>query len=71
MSQEVASFCFHEVTDDPQSTEFQQPGAVPFTLPRRRGWRGHFFVLTSRVGSSTAGFRFRFTVEPLGCVPGT
>ena len=104
MSQEVASFCFHEVTDDPRSTGFQRPGAVPFTLPRRaftahldaiaaspwsprrvsevgdagtgrcllltfddggrsaldaadelsrRGWRGHFFVVTSRVGSST------------------
>lgn len=104
MSQEVATFCFHEVADDPRATGFQRPGAVPFTLTRgafadhldaiaaspwsprrvtevedagtgrcvlltfddggrsalhaadelsRRGWRGHFFVVTSRVGSST------------------
>jgi peptidoglycan/xylan/chitin deacetylase (PgdA/CDA1 family) len=104
LSQEVASFCFHEVTDDPRSTGFQRPGAVPFTLDRqafarhldaiaesrwspqrvtdleertpercllltfddggksaleaaeqlgRRGWRGHFFIITSRIGTAT------------------
>jgi len=104
LSQEVAGFCFHEVTDDPRSTGFQRPGAEPFRLSRRafaehldaiagspwppclvgelagrgpgrqllltfddggrsalyaadelsrRGWRGHFFVVTSRIGSRT------------------
>ena len=104
MSQQVAGFCFHEVTDDPRSSGFQRPGAVPFTLTRRaftshleaiagspwlpcrvtelgtevpsrcllltfddggrsaldaadelsrRGWRGHFFVTTSRIGTAT------------------
>jgi len=104
LSQELAGFCFHEVTDTPQSTGFQRPGAVPFTLgtrqfgahldviagspwrPRlvtdltpntperallltfddggrsavraadelsRRGWRGHFFIVTSRIGTAT------------------
>jgi peptidoglycan/xylan/chitin deacetylase (PgdA/CDA1 family) len=104
LSQEAAGFCFHEVTDDPRSTGFQRPGAVPFTLTRRaftrhleaiagspwlphrvtelgaeaptrcllltfddggrsaldaadelsrRGWRGHFFVTTSRIGTAT------------------
>ena len=104
MSQEVAGFCFHEVTDDPRSSGFQRPGAAPFRLTRRafadhldaiaespwspgrvgelagggagrsllltfddggrsaldaadelgrRGWRGHFFVVTSRIGSRT------------------
>jgi peptidoglycan/xylan/chitin deacetylase (PgdA/CDA1 family) len=101
---EVATFCFHEVTDAPRSTGFQRPGAVPFTLGRRafaehldaiadspwlprlvteldeavptrcllltfddgglsalhaadelcrRGWRGHFFIVTSRIGTAT------------------
>ncbi len=104
MSGEAAGFCFHEVTDDPCSSGFQRPGAVPFRLTRRafaehldaiadspwspcavqelaghgaersllltfddggrsalhaadelgrRGWRGHFFVVTNRIGSST------------------
>jgi peptidoglycan/xylan/chitin deacetylase (PgdA/CDA1 family) len=104
LSQEVAGFCFHEVTEDPRSTGFQRPGAVPFTLTRRvftnhldaiadspwsprrvteladtpsprcllltfddggrsaldaadelsrRGWRGHFFIVTGRVGAPT------------------
>jgi peptidoglycan/xylan/chitin deacetylase (PgdA/CDA1 family) len=104
LSQEVAGFCFHEVTDDPRSSGFQRPGAAPFRLTRRafadhlaaiaespwspcvvgeltrrpagrsllltfddggrsavyaadelsrRGWRGHFFVVTSRIGSRT------------------
>ena len=35
MSQEVAGFCFHEVTDDPRSTGFQRRGAVPFRLTPR------------------------------------
>ena len=101
----VASFMFHEVTDDPASSGFQWPGAmaykhthqafarcldaiaaaparpalvtdVDFTLPgrhvmltfddggvsamtaaaelERRGWRGHFFIVTSLIG--TPGF---------------
>lgn len=100
----IASFGYHEVTDDPAASGFQRPAAVPFKLtcsafrrhldaiakeripelitavdpgdPRqhlvltfddggqsgmyaadelaRRGWRGHFFVVTSRIG--TAGF---------------
>jgi peptidoglycan/xylan/chitin deacetylase (PgdA/CDA1 family) len=104
LSGEIASFCFHEVTDDPRSTGFQRAGAVPFTLtPRafgehldaiatspwspcrvsdaetavagrhvlltfddggrsaldaaeelnRRGWYGHFFIVTGRVGTRT------------------
>jgi hypothetical protein len=104
LSQEVAAFCFHEVTEDPRSTGFQRPGAVPFTLTRRafadhlgaiaespwsprlvteledatcprcllltfddggrsaldaadelsrRGWRGHFFIVTGRLGTPT------------------
>ncbi|HEX2635662.1 MAG TPA: polysaccharide deacetylase family protein [Gemmatimonadales bacterium] len=113
MSQDVAGFCFHEVTDDPRSTGFQRRGAAPFRLtPRafndhleaiasspwspcrvaeldrdaaarhllltfddggrsaldaadelsRRGWQGHFFIVTSRIGTSTfldaAGIRY-------------
>lgn len=104
MSQEVAAFCFHEVTDAPRSTGFQRRGAVPFTLSRgafadhldaiassawrprrvteldqgatdrclmltfddggrsaldaaaelsRRGWQGHFFIVTGRIGTPT------------------
>jgi peptidoglycan/xylan/chitin deacetylase (PgdA/CDA1 family) len=104
LSEEIATFCFHEVTDDPRSTGFQRPGARPFTLTRRafadhldaigespwsprlvttpddpagprgllltfddgglsalhaadqlsrRGWRGHFFIVTSRIGRAT------------------
>jgi peptidoglycan/xylan/chitin deacetylase (PgdA/CDA1 family) len=103
-SPRVASFGYHEVTDDPRTTGFQRSGALPFTLtPRafelqldmiaagplvptlvtgvdldrpgdhllltfddggksavhaanelsRRGWRGHFFVTTGRVGTRT------------------
>ena len=96
----VASFGYHDVTDDPASSGFQRPAAAPFKLtcasfgrhldaiaqtraPElidaidpagpgqhvlltfddgghsalyaaeelvRRGWRGHFFVITSRIG---------------------
>jgi peptidoglycan/xylan/chitin deacetylase (PgdA/CDA1 family) len=102
LSLAIATFCFHEVTDDPESTGFQRRGAVPFRLtpagfsrhldrigaagasPRlvtqlgtadrhilltfddggrsaltaadeleRRGWRGHFFIVTSRIGTRT------------------
>jgi peptidoglycan/xylan/chitin deacetylase (PgdA/CDA1 family) len=102
LSLAVAAFCFHEVTDDAESTGFQRRGAVPFRLTpaafgghldriaaagtspglvteldtadrhilltfddggrsaltaadelERRGWRGHFFVVTSRIGSRT------------------
>jgi hypothetical protein len=35
LSPEAAGFCFHEVPEDPRSTGFQRPGAVPFTLTRR------------------------------------
>jgi peptidoglycan/xylan/chitin deacetylase (PgdA/CDA1 family) len=98
----VATFMFHEVTDDPTSSGFQRPGAMAYkhsrqafatcldqiaTAPERpelvtavnltrpdrhiflsfddggrsalvaaeelerRGWRGHFFIVTSLVGS--------------------
>jgi peptidoglycan/xylan/chitin deacetylase (PgdA/CDA1 family) len=101
LTAEVAGFAFHEVTDRPDETGFQRPGAVPFTLtPRafqrhleqiaavpfapvrvtsldldspgrhllltfddggksalyaadllsRRGWAGHFFIVTGRIG---------------------
>jgi len=100
---EVATFGYHEVTDDPDSSGFLRPGAVPYKLTRRafaahldaisggpsvslvtdvdvtqpgrhvvltfddggksavyagdelmrRGWRGHFFIVTGRIGSST------------------
>jgi peptidoglycan/xylan/chitin deacetylase (PgdA/CDA1 family) len=100
----VATFMFHEVTDDPKSTGFQRPGAMAYkhspqafaryldqiaTAPERpelvtavdltrpgrhifltfddggksalvaaealerRGWRGHFFIVTSLVGNRT------------------
>ena len=100
----VASFAYHDVTDDPASSGFQRPAALPFKLtcemftghldriasgPRapelidavdlaqpghhvvltfddggksalragdelaRRGWKGHFFIITSRVGQRT------------------
>jgi peptidoglycan/xylan/chitin deacetylase (PgdA/CDA1 family) len=101
----IASFAYHEATDDPASTGFQRPGALPYKHTRiafaqhlahiaaapvapaavtdvdfaapgryllltfddggksalyiaeeltRRGWTGHFFIVTSRVG--THGF---------------
>jgi peptidoglycan/xylan/chitin deacetylase (PgdA/CDA1 family) len=103
-SASVATFMFHEVTDDPTSTGFQRPGAMAYkhshqafaryldqlaTAPERpelvtavdltqpgqhifltfddggksavvaaealerRGWRGHFFIVTSLVGNRT------------------
>lgn len=98
----LAVFAYHDVTDAPESTGFQRPGALPYRLdvaafrehldaiargpcvpelvddvalrrPGRhllltfddggvsalsicdlleeRGWRGHFFVVTARIGS--------------------
>jgi hypothetical protein len=32
---EIASLAFHQVTDEPASTGFQWPGAVPFALTRQ------------------------------------
>jgi hypothetical protein len=32
---EIASLAFHQVTDEPASTGFQRPGAVPFALTRQ------------------------------------
>ncbi len=100
----VAAFGYHEVTDTPDATGFQRPGAVPYKLscdlfarhlaafaagPRApalitdvnleqpgrhvlltfddggasalyagerlaaRGWRGHFFIVTSLLGTRT------------------
>lgn len=100
----VATFMFHEVTDDPTSSGFQRPGAMAYkhsrqafaryldqiaTAPERpelvtavdltrpgrhlflsfddggksaliaaeelerRGWRGHFFIVTSLLGNRT------------------
>lgn len=100
----VASFGYHEVTDDPTASGFQRPAARAFSLRvaaftsqldrltktgvtpalvtdmdltapgsyvcltfddggrsaitaadelRRRGWRGHFFIVTSLIGSRT------------------
>jgi peptidoglycan/xylan/chitin deacetylase (PgdA/CDA1 family) len=100
----VATFMFHEVTDDPTSSGFQRPGAMAYkhspqafanylnqlaTAPQlpeivtavdltqpgrhvfltfddggksalaaagaleRRGWRGHFFIVTSLLGNRT------------------
>jgi len=97
----VAAFGYHEVTDDPSTSGFQRPGALPYTLPvarfdahlaafaagplapqrvtdvdleqpgahlfltfddggrsalhtaerlAARGWRGHFFIVTSLLG---------------------
>ena len=101
---EIASFMYHEVTDDPRESGFQRPGARPYALSRdaftrhldqiqdgpmapelvtgidltrsgrhllltfddggrsavyagdqlaARGWRGHFFVVTARIGEPT------------------
>lgn len=100
---EVATFGYHEVTDDPNSSGFLRAGAVPYKLTcaafaehldaisggptvspvdevdltqpgrhvvltfddggksaihagdelSRRGWRGHFFIITDRIGSRT------------------
>jgi peptidoglycan/xylan/chitin deacetylase (PgdA/CDA1 family) len=100
----VASFGYHDVTDDPAASGFQRPAALPFKLGcstfaehldhiaagvrvpeliggvdltqpghhvlltfddggksavragdelARRGWKGHFFIITSRVGERT------------------
>jgi len=101
---QVASFGYHEVTDDPTTSGFQRPAALPFKHTRRafaahldriaagplvptlvenvdftrpgrhllltfddggksavcaadelsrRGWRGHFFIVTSLIGART------------------
>jgi peptidoglycan/xylan/chitin deacetylase (PgdA/CDA1 family) len=101
---QVASFGYHEVTDDPTTSGFQRPAALPFKHTRRafaehlgciaarplvpelvvhidftrlgqhllltfddggksavyaadelsrRGWRGHFFIITSLIGART------------------
>lgn len=100
---EVAGLMYHEVTDDPTTSGFQRPGALPYTfrpavfqkhldaiakgelrpelvtacdLERgrhlaltfddggasalyvadelaRRGWRAHFFIITSKIGERT------------------
>jgi peptidoglycan/xylan/chitin deacetylase (PgdA/CDA1 family) len=100
---EIATFGYHEVTDDPDSSGFLRAGAVPYKLTRRafaahldaiagapsvslvtdvdltqpgryvvltfddggksavhagdelmrRGWRGHFFIVTDRIGNRT------------------
>jgi peptidoglycan/xylan/chitin deacetylase (PgdA/CDA1 family) len=98
----IASFAYHEVTDEPESTGFQRPGALPYKHTRiafaqhlahiaaapvspaavtaidfaqpgrqllltfddggksalyvadelsRRGWIGHFFIVTHRIGA--------------------
>lgn len=100
----VATLMYHEVTDDPRSSGFQRPAALPYTYTRaafarhldavaagphapelvgdiafgdggrhvlltfddggasalyaaeqlaRRGWKGHFFVITARLGERT------------------
>lgn len=100
---QVATFAYHEVTDDSTTSGFQRPGARPYTLTRlafathlneiartrllpgvlpdldlaqpgkhiiltfddggksalyasemlcRRGWRGHFFIVTNRIGTT-------------------
>lgn len=100
----VAALGYHEVTDEPETSGFQRPGARPFTVRRaafgdhlaaigragidpevvsdielsqpgrhviltfddggksamyigdelsRRGWRGHFFIVTARTGTRT------------------
>jgi peptidoglycan/xylan/chitin deacetylase (PgdA/CDA1 family) len=100
----VASFGYHDVTDDPATSGFQRPAALPFKHTRRafaehlahigagrlvpelvvdidctrpgrhllltfddggksavyvsdqlsrRGWKGHFFIVTSRIGTPT------------------
>jgi len=99
---QIASFAYHEVADDPSTSGFQRPGALPYKHTRmafaqhlaqiaaagatptavttidfthpgrhvlltfddggrsavyvaealsRRGWTGHFFIVTDRVGS--------------------
>ena len=109
MGPEVAGLMYHEVTDDPTTSGFQRPGALPYTLTRaafdshlnaiagglvhpelvsdvdlsstngnakhrhllltfddggasamyvadelaRRGWKAHFFIITSRLGERT------------------
>ncbi|HEV8510107.1 MAG TPA: polysaccharide deacetylase family protein [Gemmatimonadales bacterium] len=103
---EIAGLMYHEVTDDPTTSGFQRPGALPYTLTRgafgrhmdaiaggslkpelvsdldlcgngkrrhllltfddggasamyvaeelaRRGWKAHFFIITSRIGERT------------------
>jgi peptidoglycan/xylan/chitin deacetylase (PgdA/CDA1 family) len=100
---EIATFGYHEVTDDPSCSGFLRAGAVPYKLTRkvfaahldaiageatvslvtevdltqpgryvvltfddggksavhagdelmRRGWQGHFFIVTDRIGSRT------------------
>lgn len=105
---EIAGLMYHEVTDDPKTSGFQRPGALPYTLSRaafaahlnaiaggplapelvsevdlnsngngthrhllltfddggasamyiaeelaRRGWKAHFFIITSRIGERT------------------
>lgn len=100
---EIATFGYHEVTDDPDRSGFLRAGAVPYKLTRRafaehldaiaggatvslatevdltqpgryvvltfddggksavyagdelrrRGWLGHFFIVTGRIGSHT------------------
>jgi len=100
----IASFGYHEITDEPSGTGFQRPGALPYTLTRRtfadhltqiaasdarptrvtdidftrpgrfvvltfddggksavhagdtlarRGWTGHFFIVSSLIGQRT------------------
>ena len=34
MGPEVAGLMYHEVTDDPTTSGFQRPGALPYTLTR-------------------------------------
>lgn len=104
MNTAVASFAYHDVTDRPQESGLQRPGAAPYTLGvtafgqhleaiargplrpelvtaidltapgrhllltfddggisalhaadelSRRGWSGHFFIITGRVGERT------------------
>ena len=104
---EIAGLMYHEVTDDPRSSGFQRPGALPYTYTRsafaahldaiatapikpqlvtelgledgskqsrhlvltfddggcsaryaaeqleRYGWKGHFFIITARIGERT------------------
>ncbi|MBA4156700.1 MAG: polysaccharide deacetylase family protein [Gemmatimonadetes bacterium] len=112
---EIAAFGYHEVTDEPHTSGFQRPGAMPYKhsqltfgqhlahfaaspagAPRavtalgddatgrhllltfddggqsalhageelsRRGWVGHFFIVTDRIG--TCGFLSRHEVHEL------
>jgi peptidoglycan/xylan/chitin deacetylase (PgdA/CDA1 family) len=101
---EIATLGYHDVTDDPTTSGFQRPGALPYKLGRRafraqldriaagpvaptlvtaidwtkpgrhvlltfddggksaldaaeelsrHGWRGHFFIVTGRIGAPT------------------